>query len=79
MLFYIASTKAYATHKWLCLLTSHSIVGESLAELIDHDEEYAEWIATALHLLVGQNNYYSTKRKKPQQKSAQSYSFVHRR
>lgn len=37
--------------EWSLGFTSHAIVGESLTELIDHDEEDTEWIATALHLL----------------------------
>lgn len=45
----------------MSLLTSHSIVGKPLTELIDHDEEYAEGIATALHLLAEQKNCQTIK------------------
>lgn len=33
------------------LLTSHAIVGEALAELVDNDEEDAQWV-TADHFIL---------------------------
>jgi len=48
------------THTHTHTLTSHAIVGEPLAELVDHDEEDADGISTTLRRLYNTHTHTHT-------------------